>query len=211
MKIKIIYDNTAFVEGFAADWGFSCLVEAHGKKILFDTGAKGAVLLQNMGKLGISPESLDAVFISHAHWDHTGGLAELSRLRRLKVFLPDYCPDVKGAEFCRRISEGVEIFENIYSTGTLKDSEQAMVVRQGEDTVVVVGCSHPGVGEILSAAEKFGKPTVLVGGFHGFDEFELLKDLRLVCPTHCTQRLRAIESQYPEKFVPGGAGQIIEI
>ena len=61
MKIKIIYDNTVFVDGFAADWGFSCLVEAHGKRILFDTGAKGPVLLQNMARLGISPDSLDAV------------------------------------------------------------------------------------------------------------------------------------------------------
>ncbi len=211
MKIKIIYDNTVFVDGFVADWGFSCLVEAHGKRILFDTGAKGAVLLQNMARLGISPDSLDSVFISHAHWDHTGGLAELCRLKPLKVFLPDYCPDVKDAESCQRISEGVEIYENIYSTGTLKDSEQSMVVRQGEDTVVVVGCSHPGIGEILSAAEKFGKPTALVGGFHGFDEFPLLKDLRLICPTHCTQYIRAIEAKYPDTFVSGGAGQIIEI
>ena len=211
MKITIVYDNTAFVDGFVADWGFSCLVEANGKRILFDAGAKGSVLLRNMAGLGISPGSLDGVFISHAHWDHTGGLAELLRIRPLKVFLPDYCPDVKGAESCVRISEAAEIFDGIYSTGTLEDMEQSMVVRHGDDTVVVVGCSHPGVGTILEAAGKFGDATVLVGGLHGFDELKLLKGLRMVCPTHCTQYIAAIDGKFPDKFVRGGVGQTIQI
>ncbi|MFZ2631986.1 MAG: hypothetical protein WA081_14985 [Desulfosalsimonadaceae bacterium] len=33
MKITILYDNTAWDSRLTADWGFSCLVEAHGKKI----------------------------------------------------------------------------------------------------------------------------------------------------------------------------------
>jgi 7,8-dihydropterin-6-yl-methyl-4-(beta-D-ribofuranosyl)aminobenzene 5'-phosphate synthase len=211
MKIKILYDNTSFVKGFIADWGFSCIVEVEGRKILFDTGAKGSVLLQNMAKLGISELSVDEVFISHAHWDHTGGLAELMRIKSVPVYLPQYCPEVKGAETCVRISDACPIHENVYSTGTLKDMEQSLVINQGEDTLVLVGCAHPGMDEILAAAEKFGKPTVLVGGFHGFDTFELLQDLRMVCPTHCTQHIESISSRYPEKFVRGGVGQIITI
>jgi 7,8-dihydropterin-6-yl-methyl-4-(beta-D-ribofuranosyl)aminobenzene 5'-phosphate synthase len=77
--------------------------------------------------------------------------------------------------------------------------------------VVLVGCAHPGVDEILAAAEKFGKPTVLVGGLHGFEDFDLLNNLRLVCPTHCTQHIKAINSKYPDKFVMGGVGQTIAI
>jgi 7,8-dihydropterin-6-yl-methyl-4-(beta-D-ribofuranosyl)aminobenzene 5'-phosphate synthase len=49
--------------------------------------------------------------------------------------------------------------------------EQSLVISHKEDNVVLVGCAHPGVDEILAAAEKFGKPTVLVGGLHGFDRF----------------------------------------
>jgi 7,8-dihydropterin-6-yl-methyl-4-(beta-D-ribofuranosyl)aminobenzene 5'-phosphate synthase len=211
MKIKILYDNTSFVHGVIADWGFSCLVEFDGRKILFDTGAKGAVLLQNMSKLGISGLSVDEVFISHAHWDHTGGLAELMRIKSMPVYLPHYCPEVRGAETCVRISEACRIHENVYSTGTLKDMEQSMVIRHGEDTVVLVGCAHPGVDEIMAAAEKFGKPTVLVGGLHGFDNFDLLDDLRMVCPTHCSQHIKAISSRYPDKFVMGGVGKMITI
>jgi 7,8-dihydropterin-6-yl-methyl-4-(beta-D-ribofuranosyl)aminobenzene 5'-phosphate synthase len=49
MKITIIYDNTAFRKDFQADWGFSCLVEVENTpKILFDTGADGKILLNNM-------------------------------------------------------------------------------------------------------------------------------------------------------------------
>jgi 7,8-dihydropterin-6-yl-methyl-4-(beta-D-ribofuranosyl)aminobenzene 5'-phosphate synthase len=211
MKIKILYDNTSFVEGFIADWGFSCLVEVDGRKILFDTGAKGSILLQNMAKLGISPQSLDEVFISHAHWDHTGGLAELMRIKSMSVYLPQYCPEVRGAKACARISEASKIHDNIFSTGTLKDMEQSLVICHGEDTMVLVGCAHPGVSEILAAAEKFGKPTILVGGLHGFENFELLEDLRMVCPTHCTQHIKSIHSSYPEKVVMGGVGQMITI
>ena len=85
MKITIVYDNEACKEGLKADWGFSCLVEAHGKRMLFDTGANGRILLENMEKLHIDPATIEEVFISHIHRDHTGGLAELLKLRSAKI------------------------------------------------------------------------------------------------------------------------------
>jgi 7,8-dihydropterin-6-yl-methyl-4-(beta-D-ribofuranosyl)aminobenzene 5'-phosphate synthase len=77
--------------------------------------------------------------------------------------------------------------------------------------VVIVGCSHPGVGDILKAASQFGKVYALIGGFHGFSQFELLKEIELICPTHCTQYKSKIKSLYPEKYIEGGIGKIIEI
>ena len=53
MKITIIYDNETCREDLKADWGFACLVEVYGKNILFDTGAKGDILLENMKILGL--------------------------------------------------------------------------------------------------------------------------------------------------------------
>jgi len=60
--------------------------------------------------------------------------------------------------------------------------------------------------DILNAASQLGKPYAIIGGLHRFNEFDLLKDLQLVCPTHCTQFKEKIKSLYPEKCVDGGAG-----
>ena len=63
MKVTIIYDNTAYKKELKADWGFSCLVEAFNRKILFDTGTDGNILLSNMKKLGIQPKDIQDIFI----------------------------------------------------------------------------------------------------------------------------------------------------
>jgi len=212
MKITIIYDNEVRKEGLKADWGFSCLVEAQDRKILFDTGANGSMLLENMEKLNIDPTTIEEIFISHAHWDHTGGISDILRVNPVKVYIPASCPEPRGAREVIRVAKGsLKIHENIFSTGELRGIEQSLVVKTEKGLVVIVGCSHPEVREILSAASQFGKPYAIIGGLHGFNEFDLLKDLQLVCPTHCTQFKEKIKALYPKKCVDGGAGKVIEI
>ncbi|MCK4783053.1 MAG: MBL fold metallo-hydrolase, partial [Desulfobacteraceae bacterium] len=75
-------------EGLKADWGFACLVEVYGKKILFDTGANGSILLENMKTLNIDPTVVEEIFISHAHSDHTGGLSDFLKINPVKVYVP---------------------------------------------------------------------------------------------------------------------------
>lgn len=53
--ITILYDNFTFTQGPKADWGFSCLVTGTEKTVLFDTGAKGELLLENIEKLNVDP------------------------------------------------------------------------------------------------------------------------------------------------------------
>jgi len=77
--------------------------------------------------------------------------------------------------------------------------------------VVIAGCSHSGVKNILKAASQWGRVYALIGGLHGFKDFDLLIDLELVCATHCTQFKSEIKSRYPEKYIRGGAGKIIEL
>jgi len=50
MKITILYDNEAWDQNLQSDWGFSCLIETPAIDILFDTGAGGTILLDNMRK-----------------------------------------------------------------------------------------------------------------------------------------------------------------
>jgi len=210
MKITIIYDNTSFKKDLQSDWGFSALIEVKdAPKILFDTGANGRILLSNMEKSEINPLSIEEVFISHLHWDHIGGLSEFLKVN------PDikkiYVPSSMGLENEVVLKEPAKIHQNIFSTGELEGIEQSMGVITKKGIVLIVGCSHPYMGTILDTAKKFGKIYAIIGGMHGFSEFGLFKDLELICPTHCTQHKTELKELYPEKYIEGGVGRIIEI
>lgn len=209
MKITIIYDNQVFKKGLKADWGFASLIEINNRRILFDTGADGTILLYNMKKLNIEPRSIEEVFISHSHWDHTGGLTDFLKLKRSVVYIPFSWAGSSLAKETIKIKEPTEIDEDIYSTGELLNIEQSLVVKTEKGLVIIAGCSHPGVGKILQSASQFGKPLALIGGLHGFREFDLLNDLELVCATHCTQFKSEIKSRFTSKYIEGGAGQCI--
>jgi len=209
MKITIIYDNTAWDINLKSDWGFSCLVEAFGKNILFDTGAKADILLDNMEKLNIDPLQIDEVFISHSHWDHTGGLSRILGLNPVKVYIP--CSFVLSDDNVTviRVNEKLKLHDNIYSTGELKSIEHSLIIKENTGVTVIAGCSHPGVREILQAASEFGKVRTLIGGLHGFKEFNLIDPLENICPTHCTRFIKEIKDLYPGKYIEGGAGKVI--
>jgi len=213
MKITIIYDNEVYKKGLKSDWGFSSLIEVENTpRILFDTGTNGSILLSNMKKLDIDPNSIDEVFISHAHFDHTGGLLDFLKINKnVKIYVPISFPKPSEAKEVISVSNPLKIHENVFSTGELKGIEQSMVVKTEKGLVVIAGCSHPGVGDILKAALQFGKVYALIGGLHGFKEFNLLKDLDLVCATHCTQFKSEIRNLYPKKYIEGGAGKVIQI
>lgn len=213
MKITIVYDNDVWDQGLQADWGFACLIEAgNGNRLLFDTGAKGEILLQNMAKLGLDPRTITGVFISHSHWDHTGGLPALLELNReVAVFLPASCPKPPEARQAVSIQGPCQLTPQFGSTGELDGGEQSLVVDTGKGLAVVCGCAHPGVGVILRAAARFGRVNALVGGLHGFKDFDLLRDMALVCPCHCTRYKAELEQLYPESFILGGAGKILEV
>jgi 7,8-dihydropterin-6-yl-methyl-4-(beta-D-ribofuranosyl)aminobenzene 5'-phosphate synthase len=82
VKVTIVYDNEAWQPGLKAAWGFSCLVEADGSQLLFDTGGAGDILLKNMEALNPDPRGIPEIFISHDHSENLGGLADLLRLNR---------------------------------------------------------------------------------------------------------------------------------
>jgi len=212
MRITLIYDNEVYKEGLEADWGFSCLVEAENKKILFDTGASGRILLSNMEKLKIEPSSIDEVFISHPHFDHTGGLSDfLDKNRDVKIYVPSSFKENLNAKEVIYVKETIKLHESLFSTGELEGIEQSLCVKTEKGIVVIVGCSHPKLENILKVASQFGKVYALIGGLHGFKDFDLLNDLKLVCPCHCTQHKSEIKSLYSEKYIEGGVGKIIEI
>lgn len=86
-RITVLVENTAGGRGLLGEHGLSFWIEVGGKSILFDTG-QGNVLLGNAQRLGIRLERLDAVVLSHGHYDHTGGLGDALRAaRRATVYV----------------------------------------------------------------------------------------------------------------------------
>ena len=78
MRLLCLVDNCVLPRGkLWGEHGVSFLIEAGDDRVLFDTGTSGTVLMHNLDRLEIAPRTLDAVALSHAHWDHTGGLAAL--------------------------------------------------------------------------------------------------------------------------------------
>jgi 7,8-dihydropterin-6-yl-methyl-4-(beta-D-ribofuranosyl)aminobenzene 5'-phosphate synthase len=80
-SLKVTILSTMLVgetEGIG-EWGFAAVVEADGKKILFDTGALPNTVLENAKELKVDLSSVQDVVLSHFHHDHTNGLMTLRR------------------------------------------------------------------------------------------------------------------------------------
>jgi len=216
MNLTIVYDNEVYKKdiGLQSDWGFSCLIETADETILFDTGAKSKILLNNMEKLDVNPGSISKIVISHEHWDHNGGLKALPPLvNEVKLYrLADKNPS-KNMHLVS-VENSCEIAEGIYTTGRLKGSpvdEHSLVLHSNDGWYVLAGCSHPSVQTIFDAAQQHGDIIGLIGGLHGFDNFTLLEGLDLVCASHCTKHKKKIHKLYPKIYTKGGVGKILEI
>lgn len=73
----------------------SCfLVETQGKKVLFDTGngtERGGMLIQRLDSIGVKPESIDFLVITHFHGDHIGGMTDGGKpvFTNAEVYVPE--------------------------------------------------------------------------------------------------------------------------
>jgi 7,8-dihydropterin-6-yl-methyl-4-(beta-D-ribofuranosyl)aminobenzene 5'-phosphate synthase len=229
VTITILYDNNEYDERLETAWGFSCLVEGLEKTILFDTGGDGALLLRNMHRLRIDPQDVDAVVISHAHGDHVGGLAGfLEENPAVTVYLPQSFPaSIKdatreaGADLVE-VGGPLEICQHLHSTGELGDSikEQSLVVETSQGLVVITGCAHPWVVNIVRRAKELtgGEVHLVLGGFHlggasesriagVIEDFQQL-GVRRVAPCHCSGDVarRLFGEAYGTDFIPAGVG-----
>jgi 7,8-dihydropterin-6-yl-methyl-4-(beta-D-ribofuranosyl)aminobenzene 5'-phosphate synthase len=83
VRITTLSENTAQL-GFLGEWGLSILVETETAKVLLDTGLSTSAVY-NADLMGIDFSTIDAIVLSHAHGDHTGGLRDVLRRVRKRV------------------------------------------------------------------------------------------------------------------------------
>jgi 7,8-dihydropterin-6-yl-methyl-4-(beta-D-ribofuranosyl)aminobenzene 5'-phosphate synthase len=232
ITVTILYDNTAFAPGTEADWGFACLVEGTAKTILFDTGTKPEVFFHNVEALGVDLAVVDLVVISHEHGDHTGSLARiLEQHHGLPVYHPvsfsdEFVSSVKKAGATSvPISGPVEIIPDVHLTGEMGDAikEQSLILRTGDGLVVITGCSHPGIVEILERTRRILDENIsmVFGGFHLLrhsddqttaiiEQFKKL-GVEKCGATHCTgdRQIAMFQDAYGDDFVPMGTGRVL--
>ena len=233
ITLTILYDNYKYEEGYKNSWGFSCLIEGAGPTILFDTGDKDGNLMHNFKAAGKDPQDVDMIILSHIHGDHTGGLAEfLESKTGIDVYMPQSFPE----EFIREIenqgarpvliSDAVKITDNVWSTGEMGREiiEQSLVIQTPRGLVVITGCAHPGIEDIVAkAVEIKDEPVLLVmGGFHllrtGTDAVELIarefkdKLVKYAAPTHCSGdgTIRVFQEVFGEQYLKLGTGKVIQ-
>jgi 7,8-dihydropterin-6-yl-methyl-4-(beta-D-ribofuranosyl)aminobenzene 5'-phosphate synthase len=233
VTITVVYDNNRYDSRLQTAWGFGCLVETEKATILFDTGGDGPKLLSNMATLGFEPQSVEVVVLSHMHGDHTGGLgALLGTGARPTVYVPHSFPagfkaDVRSLTALEEVTGPAEILPGVYTTGEVGSGivEQALAVETPEGLVVITGCAHPGVVEMVRRAKQIGEAEVylVLGGFHLgsasrkkvegiIADFQKL-GVRRVAPCHCTgdQAIKAFADTFSADFIPNGVGCVIKI
>jgi len=99
LRIATLVENTAGEPALLGEHGLAFWIEADGLRILFDTG-QGKVLRHNAARLSIPVDAADAIVLSHGHFDHTGGLAEVLGVRRdVSLYLH---PAALGPKYARR-------------------------------------------------------------------------------------------------------------
>lgn len=144
-------ENTTPSPGLIGEYGFSALIETQGHRYLFDTGSAGAVL-ENARILNDSLDRLEAMIISHGHFDHTGGVLQIvernpgikiyghpgifvqryvgsgkSKTREIGAGFSAESLELAGAEFCpamgfQQIGPGVSLTGYIPRTNSFEDA-----------------------------------------------------------------------------------------
>lgn len=225
MNIKILYDSEAVSADLASGWGFSCLIN---DRVLFDTGESAESLKKNIEKLKIDLSLLEAVVISHDHWDHIGGVEYIARkTKNLKIYL---CPGFDAAVRNEMLKLPATIVKAdqfhgvchcVYTTGQVTGfykgrviAEQALILQSQKGFSVITGCAHPGIIEILKKIRSqlsLQEIHAVVGGFHLKDhsyeearkvvEAFLSFKVKHVAPLHCTggQAVSAFQDMYEDK------------
>ena len=277
-------DGGKSVDSLRAEHGYSVLIEiekgGRTHRILFDAGVTPDGLIGNLDRLGVSPETFEAIVLSHGHYDHTMGMDGLIRRlgrsnlpvlihpefwTRRRIVMPgggafelpllsrtaledvgfDIVEDVKPSfllagsllitgevDRTTEFEKGMPIHQALRGGDwepdpLILDDQAAVLHVAGKGLVVLTGCGHAGIVNIVRYAKKLtGIDLVyaVIGGFHltgGLFEPIIPKTVAelaaeapaVVIPAHCTgwKAVHAVAAEMPEAFVANSVGTRYEL
>lgn len=145
MKVTALIENKER-DGFVCEHGLSVYIEYNDRKYLLDAGTSG-ICFENADRLGIAAEDMDAAFLSHAHYDHSGGLKEFfERNKKARLYLRKAAVDYGYFKITDTVKK-----DNGFSRETIRDYKDRFVFveedREVEKGVYLLGHHTPGLEE----------------------------------------------------------------
>jgi len=226
LRIQFLVDYYPAEAGLRTEAGVSYLVSAGKHRVLFDLGfnpkrSSPSPLESNLQTLGLDSTQVDGIFISHNHLDHVGGLAHAMRkdpaLQQAGGMGADQVPvwtsfAAPGVASVDRLREPQEILPGMASTGPMPAAlyllgltrEQALLVAVGDrGLVLITGCGHPGIVDMVRHAEQCTGERVfaVVGGLHLIAQgrrTRLQKYIGANCPPWAHPGRRGVRRQLEE-------------
>ena len=137
------------------------------RSTLVDFGFTPEALINNTELLGIDPSVLDALVLSHGHYDHFGGLVGF--LQKYKSRLKPKLPLYVGGEdcFCSRQWTGPPVRGDfgVLDRQALKEANLSVTYAEGASLVADHGFTTGQIG--LRSFEKLLSPTAMKIGVEG--------------------------------------------
>jgi len=150
--------------------------------ILFDTFSNYQILHKKLLNAKIDIAKIKIIVVSHNHYDHIGGLSGfVKNYNNLNIYLPseasknlkDFVSQSRSEVFYTKYDDFVEIQTNIFLTPEISKScnsvkERSLVIKTSKGLVIIVGCSHAGIINIINSVENYFKTPIyaIVGGLH---------------------------------------------
>ena len=277
LKITILCENTVGRLIGSGEHGFSAFIEADQGNYLFDTG-NGHSVISNSLVMNKDLKNLEKIFLSHGHYDHTGGLPDVLKVKgrvdvhvHPHVFLDRIAVEKRDGKETKRFvglpykkgyleylgahfllsSHFVEVETGMFLTGEVPRrtsfekpdprlfseidgksgqdlffDDQSLVLDTNKGFVVLLGCAHSGIINILNhIIQQTGKENIyaILGGTHlDFlapeqleESIQSLKQMPIqkIGVSHCTGMNAAfrLRQDFGDRFFYGSVGSVLEV